>query len=134
MGMKTLAVPLAALLLAACSAVQPPPAPAAAAPAVSRIDGAAARQMVRAGARLVDVRTREEYEAGHVEGAMLLPYEQIEARAAEVGPREAPVVVYCASGRRSAIAAATLRRLGFTHVHDLGPMDAWNAPPGRSSQ
>lgn len=120
--MKTLAPVLAALALSACSAARSPQAPIS-----PRVDGATARQLVQAGARLLDVRTRQEYEAGHVEGALLIPYDEVEARAAEVGPPGEPVVVYCRSGRRSAIAAKTLRKLGFTQVHDLGPMDAWNA-------
>ncbi len=141
--MKPLVPALAVLVLAACSAARPPGTPAAtpaAAPAANpaagprRVDGATARQLVQAGARLVDVRTREEFEAGHVAGALLVPYEQVGARVAEIGPPGEPVVVYCRSGRRSAIAAETLRKLGFSQVYDLGPMDAWSVPVASASR
>jgi phage shock protein E len=84
---------------------------------------AQARALVKDGARLVDVRTPEEFAAGHMEGAINLPLDTLQARAtAELAPREAPVVLYCRSGRRSAKAAVLLGELGFTQVHDLGPM------------
>jgi phage shock protein E len=82
-----------------------------------------ARALVKDGARLVDVRTPEEFAAGHLEGAINLPVDTLKSRAAaELAPSDAPVVLYCRSGRRSAQAAALLGELGFTQVHDLGPM------------
>jgi rhodanese-related sulfurtransferase len=127
----------------ACAAPRPAPAPAPAArslpPGASapaqplapaspwRIDGAAAALLVRSGARLVDVRTAEEFEKGHLAGAVLLPHDQIEQRAAEMGPPSTPVVVYCGTGRRSGEAASTLRRLGYAEAWDLGPLTNWPA-------
>lgn len=79
---------------------------------------------------MLDVRTPEEYAAGHIAGAKLLPYQSIDraSAAAAVGSPETPVVVYCRSGHRSGIAAATLRGLGYTRVYDLGPVSAWKEP------
>jgi phage shock protein E len=81
--------------------------------------------LVASGARLVDVRTREEFAAGHIAGAVNIPVDELATRLGELGARDHDVVVYCASGMRSASAARLLARAGFTSVHDLGPMSAW---------
>lgn len=91
------------------------------------VDGATAKQLVAGGARLVDVRTQQEYEAGHIQGAILLPYDQIAARAAELGPKETQIVLYCRSGRRTAIAARALEALGYTRVWDMQGIGNWPA-------
>ena len=89
-----------------------------------------AAALVRGGALLLDVRTGQEYAAGHLPGALHVPYDQLDARASELGDPGSPVVVYCRSGRRSAIAATTLGRLGWKRVHDLGGMpSSWPAAP-----
>jgi phage shock protein E len=84
-----------------------------------------AHEMVQNGAALVDVRTPEEYQAGHLPGAVNIPVDEISARASEIGSVTRPVVTYCHSGARSARAAATLRQLGFNDVVNLGPKAAW---------
>lgn len=89
------------------------------------IDGTTARSLVAAGAMLLDVRTAEEYGAGHIDGAVNVPVDQVPRRLDELGPRERAMVVYCRSGRRSADAVAVLRRAGFANVHDLGGMGRW---------
>jgi len=89
------------------------------------VDGATAQRLVAAGARLLDVRTQQEFDAGHLPGAILIPYDQVAARASELGARDAPVVLYCRSGRRTGIAAEALRSLGFTRVWDLQGMANW---------
>ena len=115
-----------ALLGAACAhAPDSAQAPARDAAAAARVSGDAARALVAAGARLVDVRTPEEFTAGHLPGAINVPYDQVAERIAEIGPPATSVVVYCHSGRRSAKAAAALRALGYGQVHDLGPMSGW---------
>lgn len=96
---------------------------ATSASAVRRVDGAEAHQLVAAGATLVDVRTVGEFGGGHAEGARNIPVDEIEARMGEI-PRDKTVVVYCASGRRSAAAASILSRAGYT-VRDLGTLSAW---------
>ncbi len=106
----------------------PPPAAPAAPPAPAtqpeHVDGATAKKLVGSGARLVDVRTPEEYAAGHVEGAENVPVDTIATH--DFGAKETPLVVYCGSGKRSARAAAALRARGYTHVNDLGGMSRWN--------
>jgi rhodanese-related sulfurtransferase len=89
------------------------------------VDGETARRLVAAGARLVDVRSQQEFDAGHIEGALLIPYDQIASRASELGPKGTPVVLYCRTGRRTAIAAKALSELGFTQVWDLQGMGNW---------
>ena len=84
-----------------------------------------AHALVAKGARLVDVRSPGELAGGHIPGAVNIPVDQIDRRAGEIGPKEAGVVVYCASGMRSASAAGTLRKLGFAPVADLGAMSRW---------
>lgn len=89
------------------------------------VDGATARRLVAAGARLVDVRTPEEFAAGHLSGAILIPYDQIAARARELGPNTTPIVIYCRTGRRTGIAASALASLGYPRVWDLRGMGNW---------
>jgi len=70
---------------------------------------------------LVDVRTEEEYNQGHLKDALLLPVDQVSARAAQDLPnRKTPVLVYCRSGNRSAQAAALLKEQGYNLVIDIG--------------
>jgi phage shock protein E len=87
--------------------------------------GAYARQLVQAGARLVDVRTPGEFAAGHLPGAVNIPLQQLDDRLAELEPKGSPVVLYCRSGHRSGNAARTLKSAGFAAVHDLGSMSRW---------
>jgi len=89
------------------------------------IQGADARKLVAAGARLLDVRSPEEYAGGHLPGAVNIPVQELDRRLAEAGPRDGALIVYCRSGHRSARASELLRRHGFTKVHNLGPMTAW---------
>ena len=89
------------------------------------IQGAEARKLVAAGARLLDVRSIEEFGRGHLPGAVNIPVQELDRRLSEVGPPEGDVVVYCRSGQRSSRAAEVLRERGFTRVHNLGPMTAW---------
>lgn len=89
------------------------------------VDGPTARQLVADGVKVVDVRTAAEFTAGHVPGAVNVPYDEIGRRAGELGPASAPLVLYCRSGRRSGIAVATLREKGFTRLYDLQTYDRW---------
>lgn len=75
---------------------------------------------------LVDVREMEEYAEGHIEGAILIPYGEIEKRAEEeLTNKEQMILVYCRSGRRSAIAAQALVDMGYTNVRDFGGIIDW---------
>jgi rhodanese-related sulfurtransferase/rubrerythrin len=67
---------------------------------------------------LLDVRQPEEYEAGHIAGAMLIPLVELEARQEEL-ERDKKIITYCRSGRRSMAAAIALCGLGFEDVHNL---------------
>lgn len=84
-----------------------------------------ARQLVDAGARLVDVRTPAEFAAGHIPGAVNIPLQQLDSRLSELQPKDQAVVLYCRSGNRSGTAARLLKGAGFAAVHDLGPMSRW---------
>lgn len=71
--------------------------------------------------RLVDCRREDEYGEGHLQGAMLMPHDQVEALAAEqLSDLKEPVLLYCRSGHRSGLAADVLRRLGYQAVINLG--------------
>ncbi len=73
---------------------------------------------------LLDVRSAEEFKTGALPGARNLPHDRLaEKAAAELPDRDVPVKVYCRSGRRSALAAETLRRLGYTRIYDLGGLE-----------
>ena len=76
---------------------------------------------------ILDVRTSEEFTAGHVPGAINIPYTELEKRYSELELESSDeLVVYCQSGRRAAIAEAALSELGFTNVRDLdGHIAAW---------
>jgi rhodanese-related sulfurtransferase len=92
---------------------------------MGKISPEKARSLVAEGARLVDVRSPGEFAGGHLDGALNIPVGDLSSRMAELGDKAKPVVLYCASGMRSASAAGTLRRAGFADVHDLGAMARW---------
>ena len=79
---------------------------------------------------LVDVRTDQEFARGHIPGAINIDYRVIAEAMAEVD-RSQPVVLYCRSGNRSSQAEQTLRRLGFTSIHDFGAINRWAEPLAR---
>ncbi|HKU62489.1 MAG TPA: MBL fold metallo-hydrolase [Gemmatimonadales bacterium] len=85
---------------------------------VHRIGSAEATERVKAGAVLLDVRGQAEWEAGHIPGAVHIPLGYLQERIAEL-PADAPVVVHCQGGSRSAIAAGVLQRAGVGEVYDL---------------
>jgi phage shock protein E len=84
-----------------------------------------AHRLVKEGAKLVDVRSPMEFTSGHLPGAINVPLPELGARAQKLGPKDKPVVLYCASGTRSAMARSTLKGLGFTQVFNLGSMGRW---------
>ena len=90
--------------------------------AVSQAD---AQALLVEGGRLVDVRSPSEFATGHLEGAINLPVEELAARADELGPPDAGLVLYCRSGARSALAKRRLEARGFNNVHDFGAMARW---------
>ncbi|NLT58034.1 MAG: rhodanese-like domain-containing protein, partial [Clostridiales bacterium] len=93
-----------------------------------KITAEEAKSRIDSGDALVvlDVRTKAEYEAGHIPGAVLLPNEHISSQALEQLPDlEAEILVYCRSGNRSAQAAKKLIKLGYTDVYDFGGIIDW---------
>ena len=77
-------------------------------------------EKIKAGALVVDVRTEEEFEEEHYPNAKLIPVNQVQARIDEFGDKNNPIVLYCASGSRSAYAAMVLKAKGFTNVTNAG--------------
>jgi len=98
----------------------------------SDLSGPAAHRLVAQGARLVDVRSQEEWDAGHLQGALHIPIDLLPARLAQLEPKEAAVIVYCRSGARSSRAKKVLLAAGFREVYNLGPMSAWGEPEEQS--
>lgn len=75
---------------------------------------------------LLDVRTKEEYDQGHIEGAYLIPVQELESRLDEI-PTGKQIIVYCRSGNRSRTAASILIENGFGMVYDMGGISDWQA-------
>ena len=76
---------------------------------------------------VVDVRTLEEYNEGHIPNAISVPLETIENEAeAKLKNKDALILVYCRSGRRSREAALKLIEKGYTNVIDFGGIQDWN--------
>jgi len=101
--------------------------------AVPRISHADARALIAKGALVVDVRDAPEVEkTGKVEGAVHVSRGMLEFRADPQSPYHdkkfdpaRPVIVYCASGGRSALSGHTLKQLGYAEVHNLGAFKDW---------
>ena len=75
---------------------------------------------------ILDVRTREEYDEGHIPGAIVIPNTEIEDRAEdELADKDQLILVYCRSGRRSKMAAEILVELGYTNIKEFGGILDW---------
>ena len=76
---------------------------------------------------ILDVREQDEYDSGHIPGAVLLPVGSIdEDTAAEVIPeKDSTVLVYCRSGNRSKTASSALAELGYTNIYEFGGINTW---------
>jgi phage shock protein E len=80
-------------------------------------------EKIRAGARLVDVRTADEFKDGSYAGAINIPLAALLARQEELGPKDKPIVLFCASGARSGLGARLLKQAGFTDVINAGGLE-----------
>ena len=69
---------------------------------------------------ILDVREQDEYDGGHIPGAMLLPVGMINEETAD-----ATVLVYCRSGNRSKTASSALADLGYTNIYEFGGINTW---------
>ena len=75
---------------------------------------------------IIDARTQEEFDEGHIEGAIMIPEYEISQRAEkELPDKEQLILVYCRSGRRSKIASQALADLGYTNVKEFGGIIDW---------
>lgn len=100
---------------------------------VPRISPIEAQALIRTGALVIDVREPPEVErSGKVEGALHVTRGMLEFRADPGSPhhhrqfdRSRPVIVYCTSGGRSALAGKTLKELGYPLVYNLGAFEEW---------
>src|SRR6202011_5890127 len=95
---------------------------------ISEIDPSAVHELVNNGVAIVDVRETEEYATGHLPGARHVPRGYLESRIEGIVPDRAQrVILYCASGNRSALAARTLTGdLGYEHVESMtGGITLW---------
>ncbi len=91
------------------------------------VTGDEARKLIKDdNAVLVDVRTKEEYDDRHIDGATLIPLDELESIVDEKLPdKEQAVIVYCRSGRRSGIASKILLEKGYKKIYDLGAIGSW---------
>ena len=93
-----------------------------------QISGAEAKALMdsESGYIIIDARTQEEYDQGHIPGAVLIPEYEIADRAEkELPDKDQLILVYCRSGRRSKIAAEELVKLGYTNVKEFGGIIDW---------
>ena len=93
-----------------------------------QISGAEAKALMdsESGYIIIDARTQEEYDEGHIPGAILIPEYEIADRAENERPdKNQLILVYCRSGRRSKIAAEELVKLGYTNVKEFGGIIDW---------
>ena len=130
--MKRLLIPaLAALLLLTGCAHAPAPQQAAedsTKPSWVQIDQETAKRMMEAddGHVIVDVRRQDEYDAGHIPGAILIPNESIvDERPSELPDLEQVILIYCRSGNRSKQAAQKLADLGYLNIYEFGGITTW---------
>lgn len=141
-----MALLMATLLLGACAGIPGGPgaspegttvtpaesegAPAQEGPAAEyrRIAAQQAKEIMDQGGEyiLLDVRTQQEFDAGFIPGAILIPdYELAERAEADLPHKDAVILVYCRSGNRSASSAKTLVGMGYTQVYDFGGIGSW---------
>jgi phage shock protein E len=81
------------------------------------------KDKIKAGAKIIDVRTKGEFEDEFYPGAVNIPLNVLPAKLDELGPKDKPIVLYCASGARSAAAMRLLKQAGYTDVVNAGGLD-----------
>jgi len=75
---------------------------------------------------IVDVRREDEYESGHIPGAILIPNESITDKEPEQLPdKDQIILIYCRSGRRSKEASQKLSDMGYTRIYEFGGINDW---------
>ena len=92
-----------------------------------RISPQDAETMMSGDVVILDVRTQDEFDAGHIENAILLPdYEIAEKAESVIADKAQTVLIYCRAGRRSEAAAKELIDMGYTGVFDFGGIEDWH--------
>ena len=82
---------------------------------------AAARDWLKQGSRVIDVRSPGEFQGGHLPGAVNVPLDRLGDEIARHAPdKEQPLLLYCLSGTRSGMGKASLRKMGYRNVFNLG--------------
>ena len=81
------------------------------------------KEKIAKGARIIDVRTPAEFKDGSYPGAINIPLASLMARMHELEPKDIPIVLFCASGARSARGARLLKMAGFADVTNAGGLD-----------
>ena len=81
------------------------------------------KEKIRAGAKIIDVRSTAEFNDGAYPGAINIPLHLLPLRMNELGPRDTSIVLYCASGARSGQGMRFLKQNGFTDVVNAGGLD-----------
>lgn len=99
---------------------------------IKQVSPAEAREMISSGSLLLDVRDREEFEQGHIEGAVNISRGTLEMHISDVVPdKQMPIVCHCAGGNRGALAADTLQRMGYKVVNLDGGLKAYQEDEDR---
>jgi rhodanese-related sulfurtransferase len=125
-----LTLALSVLTLSACAVPAPMPEPTPTSTPVQyrKISAADAKARIDSGDEIIilDVRTQEEFNEGHIPGAILIPNETIlDEQPALLPDLDAEILIYCRSGNRSAQAANKLIAMGYTDVVDFGGIIDW---------
>lgn len=75
---------------------------------------------------ILDVRTEEEYNSGHIENSILISVDDLEDRAEEIlKDKEQKILIYCRTGNRSNTAGKILKEMGYTNLYDFGGINTW---------
>ena len=77
------------------------------------------KALLQNGAQLIDVRTQQEYEHGHLQGSVNIPLQQLASSLKHV-KKDKPIITYCSSGTRSAVATKMLKSKGYSEVYNGG--------------
>lgn len=121
---KWMLILLAATLLTACAQERKSDRE----PIYQNITAEEAKQIMdtEKGYLILDVRTQEEYDQGHIPGAVLIPHTEMGEQAEQtLTDKDQLLLVYCRSGRRSKLAAETLVELGYTNIREFGGIIDW---------
>ncbi len=98
---------------------------------IHEVNGEDAEQAIKDADVVLDVREADEFSAGHLPGAILIPRGLLEFKLSstpELSSRDLKIVLYCKTSGRAALAASTLLDMGYLHVSSIaGGFDAWQA-------